>query len=364
MTKQVSCLGNLRIAGALVMDQNNPGFPANPKIGTLLVKGSSLYAYCLLGTMETWYPLVSNLPANTTYVHTQATPSLQWTVNHGLDVSELWYQLQDANGDPLSELSKVTTDTNSFKLNFATAEAGRVIVVSTAAVFTDKVVATKVQIGSGVVLDATGLTVNGVLIGGVTLADVTAAINAVVAGAPAALDTLNEIAARIVAGETSEAAIISTINTEIARALAAEALLVAKTTTVNGKALSANVTLTAADIGTAGVPNDIAGMVLGKPNATQQVLRYVAARACSLPANLVGSIAKAAVASTGAQAYSLQKNGAQFSTMSFAAGGVTPTWGTCAATNFAVGDVLTVVAPAAVDATLADIGFTLLGSLT
>jgi hypothetical protein len=47
--------------------------------------------------------------------------------------------------------------------------------------------------------------------------------------------------------------------------------------------------------------------------------------------------------------------------MQFAAGVTTPTFTAATATDFAAGDVLTIIAPNPADSTLADIGFALAG---
>jgi hypothetical protein len=109
-------------------------------------------------------------------------------------------------------------------------------------------------------------------------------------------------------------------------------------------------------------PYDIAGSILGKPAAAAVVMRLVAVRNFQFAANFTTSLAKAATSSTAAASFSIQKNGAQFGTMSFAAGGTTGTF-TSTLTSFAAGDVLTVVAPSTADATLGDIEYMLVGTL-
>lgn len=109
-----------------------------------------------------------------------------------------------------------------------------------------------------------------------------------------------------------------------------------------------------------GLPNDIAGVVLGKPVASQIVLIFDVVRACTIPINLTGTRARAFIVSTGSAVFSIQKNGVQFCTITFAAGSATGVLGTCAAQTFVAGDYITIVAPAIADATIADIGITLM----
>lgn len=75
--------------------------------------------------------------------------------------------------------------------------------------------------------------------------------------------------------------------------------------------------------------------------------------------DFAGSIASASAAATGSPVFSLLKNGVQFGTIRF-----TGKVGTfqCDQTNFAIGDLLEMVAPVTPDATLAHLAITLLGT--
>lgn len=109
-------------------------------------------------------------------------------------------------------------------------------------------------------------------------------------------------------------------------------------------------------------PIALSAFVGGKPTASETVTLIAVPVACTLPAGLTGSIVKAGVAATASAALSLRKNGVQFGTATFAAGGTTATLAAATATTFAVGDLLAIVAPASADATLADIASTLIGA--
>jgi hypothetical protein len=102
----------------------------------------------------------------------------------------------------------------------------------------------------------------------------------------------------------------------------------------------------------------------GTPTASALVLYLPFAIAVTLPANLAGSYVKAKTAATASTAFDVQKNGSSVGTITFAASGSTATFSTTggAAVSFAAGDVISIVSPATPDATLSDIGFSLLAN--
>lgn len=100
----------------------------------------------------------------------------------------------------------------------------------------------------------------------------------------------------------------------------------------------------------------------GLPAAGAIVYKLVCVRDVDFPLNMVGSMSTAEVAATNLAVFSIQKNGVQFATFDYVATATSATFaGT--STSFAVGDVLTVVAPSPQDATLSDVWFNLVGTL-
>lgn len=99
---------------------------------------------------------------------------------------------------------------------------------------------------------------------------------------------------------------------------------------------------------------------LGIPQVNQPIARYTFGQPVSFAANFVGSACSAGVAATAAQILDIAKNGTNFATMSFAAGGTVATFAG-PAQSFISGDVLTIT-PRATDATLANISGYLAGT--
>ncbi len=110
-----------------------------------------------------------------------------------------------------------------------------------------------------------------------------------------------------------------------------------------------------------GLPYDIGGTIVGQPAGGAILLRYPAPRAIRFPSGMVGSRGVTGTAAAATAIFSIRKNGTQFATMSFASGASTATFTAASDTDFAAGDVLSVVSPSPADGTLADIGFALAG---
>lgn len=111
----------------------------------------------------------------------------------------------------------------------------------------------------------------------------------------------------------------------------------------------------------------LSSYVISKPGASQVVLRFVFDRAMNIPSQSNGTNAyvKAGTAANAQADFTMSKNGgASFCTLRFAASGTQATFqNTCASTDFAAGDVLTIVAPSSQDSALADIGLSITAKL-
>ena len=110
------------------------------------------------------------------------------------------------------------------------------------------------------------------------------------------------------------------------------------------------------------VPYDVQAFVAGVPGASQVVGRFRFARTTNMESS--PSYATAAVAATALTDFDLQRNGVSFGTVHFDAGQNSGYFDMPDGDqNFDEGDVLTIVAPATPDATLADVFFLFTGEL-
>jgi len=151
-------LNDLALHGALVMSKDESGFPANPTIGTIIIKDQAIYAYIKLGGLTTWYPFASK---TNSYTHTQGGAAAMWLVQHNLGTTNVWYQVQQSNGNIVAA-GKTDIDINSFYLYFTEAITGTVVVVSPDSVDVPQVKATEISVANGaVVINNSGVRVNG-----------------------------------------------------------------------------------------------------------------------------------------------------------------------------------------------------------
>jgi hypothetical protein len=114
---------------------------------------------------------------------------------------------------------------------------------------------------------------------------------------------------------------------------------------------------------TAGQSYLLAGALGGVPPPAVTVGLYVAALPFTLPANLVGSQAVAKTAATAQADFSVKVNGVAKGTIRWGAAATVATFVWAAAVALAAGDRLEILAPAAADGTLADLTWTLRGTL-
>jgi hypothetical protein len=103
------------------------------------------------------------------------------------------------------------------------------------------------------------------------------------------------------------------------------------------------------------------GCFVGTYTTVQTLLLLALERSVRFAANMVPSTAACGTDSTGTVVFSIQQNGVQFATVTFSPSSSVGVYASAGATFFA-GDVLTIIAPSGLDATLANIGFLLSGT--
>lgn len=107
------------------------------------------------------------------------------------------------------------------------------------------------------------------------------------------------------------------------------------------------------------------GFFPGAPVSSQLLLLLPipAGITVTFPANLTGSKGRNVTTATGTTTFSIRKNNSEFATMVFAGGAATSTFtGSLTSLSGDSGDYLSIIAPGSVDATLADIGYSLKGT--
>ena len=106
----------------------------------------------------------------------------------------------------------------------------------------------------------------------------------------------------------------------------------------------------------------VSGSFTGRPTANLVLQNYVFATTVTVPAGFSGSRGSAATVAAAVTTFNIQKNSMSVGTMVFAASANTTTFTMNSATTFNAGDVLSVVAPAIPDATLANLAWTFVGT--
>lgn len=160
MSKTISMHGNLRLAGALVLNNADDVFPDSPKQGTILIKGTDLYAYVDIKGVETWYPIIRGTTA--TYVNTDANASLFWIVNHNLNSTDIWFQFKDLTGHVVDPQTVDYTNANSFTATFSEPFSGTVVVVASSVINVQSIKTDVIDLGSNTIIGPNSMTINGV----------------------------------------------------------------------------------------------------------------------------------------------------------------------------------------------------------
>ena len=166
MAKEVKVHGHLRVGGALVLESMtelpnpaSPGMIAFVDTSTETASAVTLCAYVEFNGVTTWFPLLRN--SAKTYYHSQVIPALQWSVNHKFDDNRYWFQAKDTDGNYIYPASVTETDSNTFVVEFAESVAGSLIAICVSDLDVSIINATQVTVGDSVVINDTGILVDG-----------------------------------------------------------------------------------------------------------------------------------------------------------------------------------------------------------
>jgi hypothetical protein len=108
---------------------------------------------------------------------------------------------------------------------------------------------------------------------------------------------------------------------------------------------------------------ELAGSFAGSPAANERIFHFVATRDMTLPAGLSDSRGVSKTAATTEIDFDIKKNGSSVGTMRFAASATTATFIMASEISLSAGDQLEIIASGTPDATLADIAWTLRGTV-
>lgn len=97
---------NLRMRGSLTFEQVEE-FDPKPKLGQTAFKDGILYIYAEVGGIKTWYP--TNRPQSS-YVHSQGLPSLEWIIEHNLNTVDVLVGVYDSSSHAVMADIKILDD--------------------------------------------------------------------------------------------------------------------------------------------------------------------------------------------------------------------------------------------------------------
>lgn len=104
------------------------------------------------------------------------------------------------------------------------------------------------------------------------------------------------------------------------------------------------------------------GSFSGRPTASQELFAVEMTGDEIFPAGLGNNKGKVGTAPTGAVTFNIKVNGTTVGTMNVAGGATVATWTMASQYTATAGDIFAFFAPASVDATLADLRYTFVGS--
>ncbi len=234
----IQILQDVAIHGGIQFLDAKESFPENPSIGTMVLKGTAIYAYITIGGMETWYPFANR---TNSYVHVQGLPNTTWTINHQLHTTDVWVQIKDSN-DKVVMAPVTAVDSDTVKIDFTAAMTGTAVIVAPDSINVPEIKASLITVGPNVTINTDGVLINGSY--ALTAANIEQQISdavSVEATARTEADTTlqNAITAETSARIASDSTLQTSINNEVTRATGVEGTLSNLTTTAKNNLVSA-----------------------------------------------------------------------------------------------------------------------------
>lgn len=210
----IQILQDVAIHGGIQFLDAKENFPENPSIGTMVLKGTAIYAYIAIGGMETWYPFANR---TNSYVHVQGLPNTTWTINHQLHTTDVWVQVKDSNGR-IVNATVTATNEDTVTINFTTAITGTAVIVAPDSINVPEVKTSLISVGPNVTINTNGVLINGSY--ALTAANIDQQIADAVsvettARQSADVTLTNNLAAEVTARIAADSALQTAINNEI-----------------------------------------------------------------------------------------------------------------------------------------------------
>lgn len=153
----IQILHDVAIHGGIQFLDAKESFPENPSIGTMVLKGTAIYAYIAIGGLETWYPFANR---TNSYVHVQGLPNTTWTINHQLHTTDVWVQVKDSNGR-IVNATVTATNEDTVTINFTAAITGTAVIVAPDSINVPEIKASLISVGPNVTINTSGVLING-----------------------------------------------------------------------------------------------------------------------------------------------------------------------------------------------------------
>jgi hypothetical protein len=124
-SQEIQAYAPINLRDSIKFNNNLTNFPANGKLGQVILKSNRLWAYLVIAGYNVWYPLTS---LRNSYLHLQGLASSHWEVEHNLNTINVITSIFDEEDNELIPDSIVIINETTLSLNFNTPKTGRIVV--------------------------------------------------------------------------------------------------------------------------------------------------------------------------------------------------------------------------------------------